>query len=114
MRDVALTAAVFVGAFLLPTGAAVTATSDFHKEDAHNIHTIINKPKVLTDAHPHTDTASPKKPEATAKLAAAVTDKPAPAAKPNAAIVQPGDTLTSLATNHDTTYARVYDANPAV
>lgn len=115
MRDVAISAAVFVGALIaVPVGAAVTATSFFEKKDAQNTHTIINKPNVLTDARPNTATASSKKSEATANLAAATTQTPVPTAPPKADTVQPGDTLTSIATEHGTTFNRVYDANPAV
>lgn len=116
MRDVAITAAVFVGAFILaPVGAAVTATSDdTSSSNVRNIHTIINKPKVLTDIRPLTATASPKKPEATVNLAASVNEKPAAAGQAATATVQPGDTLSEIASEHGMTYGRVYDANPAV
>jgi LysM repeat protein len=115
MRDVALTAAVFVGALIVaPAGAAVTATSDFVKSDANSIHTIINKPTVLTDAQTAPTAEAPKKAPANAQLASASSEKPAPAAQAHAAIVQPGDTLTVIAQDNGTTYGRVYDANPAV
>lgn len=115
MRDVALTAAILAGAFFLaPAGSAVSQS--LVATDTSNIHTIINKPKELDItkqlAANSAERAASHRTVARAKLAAAVATPPAPSTQ--MATVQPGDTLTTVASSNGTTYQRLYDANPAV
>lgn len=97
MRYVAVTAAVLGSAFFLAPSSPVSLT------DASNFNNVIKTPAVQT--------VEPRIASANVMQAAAPVEK---AAEVKKVVVEPGDHLTKIAAENETTYRRVYDANPSV
>ncbi len=101
MRKIAFTAVLF---------ALLAAAANIHLVGADTGHKVT--PKHQTSNTKNIKASSSAKPAAAKPAAAAVTVAAAP--QPEMVTVQSGDTLSSIASAHGTTYARLFDANPAL
>jgi LysM repeat protein len=116
MRYVAITAALFGGAFFMAAGSHAPLAS------ASNLQSTYNKPVVQTVLSVARDQAlaapAAKTIFAKAEVSAprAATPAPAPEVQPQpvTVAVAAGDNLTKLAEATGTSYQRLYDANPVV
>lgn len=112
MRYAALLAVVFSSAMILVPGSQASALDAPQNQikDVTNIAQIIKTDSVQK---PKIRLAEAIKTEQPVSEAAA-TPAPAPAPAPVMVAVNPGDSLTRIATDHGLTVQRLYDANPGV
>jgi len=105
------------------TLSGIAATNDTTYMRLFDVNDFINNPNLI---HPGdqiripasdeqlTDRAVPQPAASQAAPAAAPAPAPAPASAPTEVTVQSGDTLSGIASESDTTYTRMFDANPAI